>query len=261
MNELLQKAIQAALQAGQEILKIYTQDFAVEQKIDASPLTQADLASNQVIVDCLKSTQIPILSEEIQQEAYAVRKRWNRFWMIDPLDGTKEFVNRNGEFTVNIALIESGKPVLGIIYAPCLQWLYFANENGSFKQEKITQYSEFSMDLAQELNYQKPNKDSVVVVASRSHLNESTEEFIQKLHLKYHSVKKISMGSSLKLCLVAEGKAHVYPRFSPTMEWDIAAGHAICRFAGTSVVQADSGEPIAYNKENLLNPNFLVGEV
>ncbi|MRJ08001.1 3'(2'),5'-bisphosphate nucleotidase [Ornithobacterium rhinotracheale] len=260
MNELLQKAIQAALQAGQEILKIYEQDFAVEHKADESPLTQADLASNRVIVDFLKNTQIPIISEEMQQEKYALRKDWARFWLVDPLDGTKEFVNRNGEFTVNIALIEKGKPVLGVIYAPCLKWLYFADETGSFKQEKITQYSEFSKDLAQKLHYQKP-QNNVVVVASRSHLNEPTEKFIQKLNLKYQSVEKISMGSSLKLCLVAESKAHVYPRFAPTMEWDIAAGHAICRFAGVPVVQAETGEPIAYNKENLLNPYFLVGEV
>lgn len=260
MNEFLQKAIQAALQAGQEILKIYEQDFAVEHKADESPLTQADLASNRVIVDFLKNTQIPIISEEMQQEKYALRKDWARFWLVDPLDGTKEFVNRNGEFTVNIALIENGTPVLGVIYAPCLKWLYFADETGSFKQEKITQYSEFSKDLAQKLYYQKP-QENVVVVASRSHLNEPTEKFIQKLNLKYQSVERISMGSSLKLCLVAESKAHVYPRFAPTMEWDIAAGHAICRFAGVSVVQAETGEPIAYNKENLLNPYFLVGEV
>ncbi|MRI63413.1 3'(2'),5'-bisphosphate nucleotidase [Ornithobacterium rhinotracheale] len=260
MNELLQKAIQAALQAGQEILKIYEQDFAVEHKADESPLTQADLASNRVIVDFLKNTQIPIISEEMQQEEYALRKDWARFWLVDPLDGTKEFVNRNGEFTVNIALVENGTPVLGVIYAPCLKWLYFADETGSFKQEKITQYSEFSKDLAQKLHYQKP-QNNVVVVASRSHLNEPTEKFIQKLNLKYQSVEKISMGSSLKLCLVAESKAHVYPRFAPTMEWDIAAGHAICRFAGVPVVQAETGEPIAYNKENLLNPYFLVGEV
>ncbi|MCK0204525.1 3'(2'),5'-bisphosphate nucleotidase CysQ [Ornithobacterium rhinotracheale] len=260
MNELLQKAIQAALQAGQEILKIYEQDFAVEHKADESPLTQADLASNRVIVDFLKNIQIPIISEEMQQEKYALRKDWARFWLVDPLDGTKEFVNRNGEFTVNIALIENGTPVLGVIYAPCLKWLYFADETGSFKQENITQYSEFSKDLARKLYYQKP-QENVVVVASRSHLNEPTEKFIQKLNLKYQSVERISMGSSLKLCLVAESKAHVYPRFAPTMEWDIAAGHAICRFAGVPVVQAETGEPIAYNKENLLNPYFLVGEV
>ncbi|MCK0203830.1 3'(2'),5'-bisphosphate nucleotidase CysQ, partial [Ornithobacterium rhinotracheale] len=232
----------------------------VEHKADESPLTQADLASNRVIVDFLKNTQIPIISEEMQQEKYALRKDWARFWLVDPLDGTKEFVNRNGEFTVNIALVEKGKPVLGVIYVPCLKWLYFADETGSFKQEKITQYSEFSKDLAQKLQYQKP-QDNIVVVASRSHLNEPTEKFIQKLNLKYQSVEKISMGSSLKLCLVAESKAHVYPRFAPTMEWDIAAGHAICRFAGVPVVQAETGEPIAYNKENLLNPYFLVGEV
>uniref|UniRef100_UPI0039A4E28B 3'(2'),5'-bisphosphate nucleotidase CysQ n=1 Tax=Ornithobacterium rhinotracheale TaxID=28251 RepID=UPI0039A4E28B len=260
MNELLQKAIQAALQAGQEILKIYKQDFAVEHKADASPLTQADLASNQVILEHLAPTQIPIISEETQQEEYAVRKEWNRFWLVDPLDGTKEFVNRNGEFTVNIALIEGGVPQLGVIYAPYLKWLYFADENGSFKQEEITHYSEYSPHLAQRLNYQKP-KDNVIVVASRSHLNEPTESFIQKLNAKYASVEKISMGSSLKLCLIAEAKAHIYPRFSPTMEWDIAAGHAICRFAGAPVVQAEIGDPIAYNKENLLNPYFLVGEV
>lgn len=143
MNELLQKAIQAALQAGQEILKIYEQDFAVEHKADESPLTQADLASNRVIVDFLKNTQIPIISEEMQQEKYALRKDWARFWLVDPLDGTKEFVNRNGEFTVNIALIENGTPVLGVIYAPCLKWLYFADETGSFKQEKLPNIRNF----------------------------------------------------------------------------------------------------------------------
>jgi 3'(2'), 5'-bisphosphate nucleotidase len=240
-------AKEAALAAGQEILKIYeSADFGVEIKDDDSPLTKADQAAHNVIVSFLEKTGLPILSEEGKAIPYDTRKNWEYFWMVDPLDGTKEFIKRNGEFTVNIALIHRERPILGVLYAPVLQWLYWGSAAaGAWKQEGSNEAFQMKKEHSKEVK---------TIVASRSHLSQETKAFIEQ----YPGVEVISMGSSLKFMLVAEGKAQVYPRFAPTMEWDTAAGQAICEYAGLEVIDWGTKENMLYNRENLLNNWFLV---
>lgn len=259
MNTLLSTAIKAALSAGTEILKIYDTNFDVEHKNDDSPLTQADKNANEVINEYLKPTQIPIISEENRQLDYAERKDWDRCWIVDPLDGTKEFIKRNGEFTVNIALIENGNPVLGVIYVPVSKELYFTSSDGkTSKKIVITSENDSVEKIVKNAKEIKPSKASVVkIVGSRSHLNEDTKNFIAEI-AKQNEVEIVSKGSSLKFCLVAEGLAQLYPRFAPTMEWDTAAGHAICNAVGVSVIDQTTGKNMQYNKPNLLNNYFLV---
>lgn len=260
MKALLELAIKASLLGGKEILKVYAQDFDVEFKSDESPLTMADQNAHIAIEKELLTTSIPVLSEEGKSMSFADRKDWNRFWMVDPLDGTKEFVKRNGEFTVNIALIENGKAILGVIYVPVSKELYFAAQGiGSFKIEEITEFSTLEV-LIPNSNALPMNKqgEEVIIVASRSHLSKETEDFINEQKEIYPKVSTLSKGSSLKLCMVAEGLAKYYPRYAPTMEWDTAAGQAICELAGFEVVQYGTDIPVVYNKENLLNPWFLV---
>lgn len=261
MDQFLECAIKAAIDAGNEIMKIYeSSDFGIEEKEDQSPLTLADKAAHKTILNHLTRHGIPILSEEGKTISWDIRKTWDRFWLVDPLDGTKEFIKKNGEFTVNIALIEMGKPVLGVIFVPVSGELYYADKNGSFKT---------TVNFNENVDDEKIINSSVklpsycigseyVVVGSRSHLNQETEEYINNLETAGKPIKMESKGSSLKLCMVASGKAQIYPRLGPTMEWDIAAGHAIALFAGKSVTQFPSGEPLRYNKENLLNPFFVV---
>ena len=257
---LLHTAIKAAVEGGAAIMEVYNTAFDVSYKTDDSPLTLADKNANKIIVRHLKNTQIPIISEESKQLPYSSRKDFTYCWIVDPLDGTKEFVKRNGEFTVNIALTHLGKPVLGVIYVPVTRQLYFTNVNGTqaFKTVYTTQQS-----LAQKIEAAvvlKPQQNNTVmqVVASRSHMNNETEEFVAKLQQKSNSeIEIVSKGSSLKFCLIAEGKANVYPRFAPTMEWDTAAGHAICRAVGIEVLHWETKEELIYNKENLLNPWFI----
>ncbi|TKD70803.1 3'(2'),5'-bisphosphate nucleotidase CysQ [Pseudalkalibacillus hwajinpoensis] len=257
--------ITIALEAGAKILEVYgSEDFKVESKKDDSPLTLADQKSHETIVKGLEdlTPNLPILSEEGNHLKYEGRKDWDYFWLVDPLDGTKEFIKRNGEFTVNIALIHQGKPVLGVIYAPVLDTLYVAKEGlGSYKLEGVTskQYNsvETFTTLAMKLPLDKKD-EKISAVASRSHLSKETEEYLNKVKQKVGEIDITSAGSSLKLCLVAEGTADVYPRFAPTMEWDTAAGHAIVMNAGGTVTQPNTGEPLVYNKENLLNPWFIV---
>lgn len=241
-------AITAAQEAGEEIITIYeTGDFGVEAKADNSPLTLADQAAHKVIVKHLEQTEIPILSEEGTSVDFEERKQWGLFWMVDPLDGTKEFIKKNGEFTVNIALISEGKAIMGVVYVPVKKVMYYSLETkGAFKIE--------NEGNPQKINTSKVNKESVRIVASRSHLNDETKAFIEE----YQNAELVSMGSSLKLLLIAEGKADLYPRFAPTMEWDTAAAHAIVSEAGGEVIQQPSGDTVIYNKENLLNPWFLV---
>ncbi len=259
LKTLLIKAIQLAQKASDAILQVYqSDDFNIQSKEDQSPLTQADLSAHQIISKGLKDTQIPILSEEGEIPDYPTRKQWQRFWMIDPLDGTKEFIQKNGEFTVNIALIEDGIPILGVVYVPVYQTVYFGLKGeGSFMghQVKVSDYP----SLIQQCTA-LPYKRSQVytVVASRSHLNEATRLYLQELEQEKGTVNIVSKGSSLKLCLVAEGTADEYPRLSPTMEWDIASGHAVALYSGAQICQIDQPEPLIYNKENLLNPNFKV---
>ncbi len=247
ISQLTKIAKEASLAAGQEILKIYnSEDFGVEMKGDNSPLTFADQASHQVIVSQLKATGLPILSEEGRDIPYSERKDWGYFWMVDPLDGTKEFIKRNGEFTVNIALIYQDKPIMGVVYAPVLDWLYWGNEeNGAWK----------SVEKGNPIKLERPDTESIrTIVASRSHLSPETKEFIDR----YPEAEVISMGSSLKLMLVAEGKAQVYPRFAPTMEWDTAAAHGVVSAGGGTVTSYPDGTmQLVYNKENLLNPWFI----
>lgn len=246
LKELTALAKEASLKAGKAILEIYNLvDLGIELKGDNSPLTLADQAAHKVIVSYLKKTDLPILSEEGRDIPYEERKNWEYFWMVDPLDGTKEFIKKNGEFTVNIALIHKNVPIMGVVYSPVLKWLYWGNaEEGAWKQE------------GKNLAYQLEKQDSSevkTIVASRSHLSKETQDFIDQ----YPGVEVISMGSSLKFMLVAEGKAHIYPRFAPTMEWDTAAAHGLLQAIGGQVNIFPEKAQMKYNKKTLLNPWFI----
>lgn len=260
---MINSIIKIAVKAGEEIIKIYNGDYTVSYKDDQSPLTDADKASNRIIVDALKDiSNYPLISEEEKEVPFETRKNYNAYWLIDPLDGTKEFVKRNGEFTVNIALIKNEVPVMGVVYAPVIETLYFANEQaGAYKCEKVnenTSLDEIYKNVVKLVNPKIPVKTKLTIVASKSHLSSKTQDFINSMKQIYKEVELISKGSSLKLCMVAEGTANVYPRFAPTMEWDTAAGHAVCRIAGYQVNEYPVGTPLKYNKENLLNPWFIV---
>jgi len=258
------KLFNICLQAGSEILEVYSEDINVETKADDSPLTIADQRSHQAIESGLKSDfpDIPVLSEEGADIPYSTRKDWEQFWLVDPLDGTKEFIKKNGEFTVNIALIEGQYPVLGVIYAPALDTFYFGKEGvGTFKLEKASEREIASEEdlIAQSVKLPEVNESSVVnVVASRSHMSDDTQTFIDGLKKEHGEVDVVSAGSSLKFCLVAEGKADHYPRYAPTMEWDTGAGQAIVEAAGGKVSRHDDGERFYYNREDLKNGWFLV---
>ena len=246
IKKLTSLAKEASLAAGKAILEIYNSaDFGVEMKGDNSPLTLADQAAHKVIVSYLEKTDLPILSEEGRDIPYEERKNWEYFWMVDPLDGTKEFIKKNGEFTVNIALIHNGQPILGVVYAPVLEWLYWGNaEEGAWKQE------------GKELPFQLKKQDSSevkTIVASRSHLSKETQDFIDQ----YPGAEVISMGSSLKFMLVAEGKAQIYPRFAPTMEWDTAAAHGVILSLNGVILKYPEKLELTYNKHNLLNSWFI----
>lgn len=264
-KKILFIAIRAALAAGHKIMTVYTDpnaDFEIEKKADNSPLTIADRKSHEVITTMLASTPYPILSEEGIQIPVEERQSWKELWIVDPLDGTKEFIKRNGEFTVNIAYVKNGIPEAGVIYIPVKKELYFADYGiGAFKLENIELVDETkNLDYLITQAHQLPDTDfheNFVIVASRSHLNVETEKYIQKMEQLHPKVETVSKGSSLKLCLIAEGKADVYPRFAPTMEWDTAAGHAIIRSSGKEVWQSDKKEPLQYNKTDLLNPWFI----
>lgn len=272
-TNILFTAIRAALQAGAEIMKVYTDpnaDFEIEKKADNSPLTIADRKSHNIIAGWLADTPYPILSEEGKKIPVEERQSWNELWVVDPLDGTKEFIKRNGEFTVNIAYVKDGVPQAGVIYIPVKEELYFADtETGAYKLSNkdglLTRINENEepgctlgtlIEKAQKLPY-TTSHEGFIIVASRSHLNAETEEYINRMKKEHEKVETVSKGSSLKLCLIAEGKADVYPRFAPTMEWDTAAGHAIIRAAGKEVYQANTDLPLIYNKEDLLNPWFI----
>ena len=247
---ILPKIVAIAEKAGQAIMAVYS-DAVVEvmHKQDSSPLTQADLAADKVIAVGLAELDLdwPVLSEESAKITYGDRKHWRHFWLIDPLDGTKEFINRNGEFTVNIALIENGQPILGVVYAPALDVCYFAAQGvGAFVRRGTEEVQSLSVKS-------RVCGETITVVASRSHCNARTEALLKKLD----NCLRISMGSSLKLCLIAEGRANFYPRLGPTMEWDTAAAHAVVKFSG-GVVCDSSGVELSYNKADLHNPEFFV---
>jgi len=255
----LETAIKAAFSAGFKTLKYYNSELDVMIKADSSPLTLADLESNREINEFLCNTDFPILSEENKLVSWEERKNWNIFWLVDPLDGTKEFINKRSEYTINIALIENGIPVLGVVYAPVLEVLYYGwKEGGSFKV-KINPKDTISSILKKSVRLKTPKLPGKIrIVASRSHLSDETRDFIRKLE-KYHQIANCeSFGSSLKLCMVAEGRADIYPRLGPTMEWDTAASHAVALYAGSRIMEIEKAGPLMYNKENLLNPYFVV---
>ncbi|MBX2970767.1 MAG: 3'(2'),5'-bisphosphate nucleotidase CysQ [Cyclobacteriaceae bacterium] len=247
-TELLQIAIKASELASKEILDVYSSDdFQAESKEDKSPLTLADKRAHAAIVSVLKETRLPILSEEGKMISYEERRQWEYFWMVDPLDGTKEFLKRNGEFTVNIALIHKQKPILGVVAVPVSGDVFYAAEGKAFLKRN-----------GQTIDLPKRNPVSLAqsglrIVASRSHMSPETQDFINAL--KEPSL--VSKGSSLKFMLLAEGLADVYPRFAPTMEWDTAAAHAIVNAVGISVKQKDSEQELVYNKADLLNAYFI----
>lgn len=264
LEQLLSLAVNASLEAGSEILNIYNSgDFSVESKADSSPLTMADKNANEIILSFLEKTNIPVISEEIKNAPFEFRQDWEHAWIVDPLDGTKEFIKRNDEFTVNIALVKNGTPILGVVYTPVIDDLYFTIvASGAYKINNATiaidNFSYASLLLKAAPLPLVQEKNTFTVVASRSHLTEETQAYIDALKAKHGNIDFISKGSSLKLCMVAEGKADEYPRFAPTCEWDTAAGHAIVLGSGGIVLNNDTNEPLIYNKENVLNPWFLV---
>jgi 3'(2'), 5'-bisphosphate nucleotidase len=256
--------IRAAIDAGAAILEIYEESphIEVKQKQDDSPLTLADEKANQIINALLTQTPYPIISEENKQIPYAQRQGWEYCWIVDPLDGTKEFIKKNGEFTVNIALCQNGVPIFGVIYVPVSRELYYGDvaSGMAFKTVLGANHEPTGalFTKGDRIGPAPSPKKELKVVGSRSHMNAETETFINDMQVQYDSVDIVSKGSSLKYCLVAEGRAHVYPRFAPTMEWDTAAGSAIVEAVGLKVIARDTGKPLRYNKENLLNPYFLV---
>lgn len=263
MTKQLNTAIKAAINAGLVIMKIYTDpdiDFSVEKKADNSPLTIADKAANKIIEEYLQETGIPILSEEGKDINFNERKEWEQFWLVDPLDGTKEFIKKNGEFTVNIALIDNNKPILGVIYIPVTQMLYVGDvAKGAWKIKTDDQNITFQnlTELGTKLPENTKHED-YIIVGSRSHMSKETEAYVNELKKKHNDINMIPSGSSIKICMVAEGRADEYPRFGPTMEWDTAAGHAIVNAAGKKLWLTDFSNELTYNKENLLNPYFIV---
>jgi 3'(2'), 5'-bisphosphate nucleotidase len=249
LNQInIQDIVTIAKEAGNAIMQVYSQDFKVEYKQDSSPLTLADKKANNIIETGLNKliVNLPILSEEGENTPYEERKYWEYFWLVDPLDGTKEFVKKNGEFTVNIALIHKDTPVLGVVYAPALDICYWAKKGeGSFKDGRPLPLKTIKQG------------DTYKIVTSRSHMSSETKIFINTIDTNKEK-KLISIGSSLKICLVAEGEADIYPRLGLTMEWDTGAAHAIVNEAGKIAYQFKSENILTYNKENLLNPWFIV---
>ncbi|MDA1074625.1 MAG: 3'(2'),5'-bisphosphate nucleotidase CysQ [Proteobacteria bacterium] len=249
---LISHLVDLVNRAGETILEIYHSDFEVVEKADESPLTQADLAAHRLIVAGLArlTPDIPVVSEESVQPPFEERSLWPRYWLVDPLDGTKEFVNKNGEFTVNIALIDNAQPVLGVVGVP-VQGLVYSGDVAAGECLK------HSSDAIEKLAGRKmTDGQSVTVVASRSHGGERLETYLDDVAAGFGTVTRIPVGSSLKLCILAEGRADLYPRLGPTSEWDIAAAHAVLHAAGGGVWNIN-GEPLAYNKENVLNPEFI----
>lgn len=271
MTPLMNAAIEAALAAGREILAVYGTDFTTEQKADKSPLTEADKRAHQAIAAALLPTGLPVLSEEGKEVDLEERQRWQRYWLVDPLDGTKEFIKRNGEFTVNIALMErdgqpqgplgSARPIAGVLYAPVKDQLFFAWQGGgAYRQNAATSKggSAYERALSAERLPVPHALEAFTIVASRSHQSPETEAYIARMEQEHGRVSLTSMGSALKICLVAVGAADAYPRYAPTMEWDTAAGHAIANEAGKRLIDITTNEPMRYNKASLVNNWFIV---
>jgi 3'(2'), 5'-bisphosphate nucleotidase len=243
---VLSDVLDIADTASEKVLEIYRTDFNVDYKADESPITSADLASHQVIVEGLRdlTPDIPVLSEEGAEIPWEERRQWTRFWLIDPIDGTKDFTQRTGEFTVNIALIENGEPILGVVTAPALKEAYWGLKGeGAYKRDSAGEIHKITV---------AGPEDSVRVVASKNHLNEDTKAFIEK----FESHELVQAGSSRKFCRIAEGHADIYPRLGPACEWDTGAAHAVLNAAGDKVKTLE-GEPLIYGKEDVLNPFFV----
>lgn len=270
-TQYLIEAIKRSVMAGEAVLDVYESDFAVETKEDRSPLTLADRRSHETIEAGLIHFGIPAVSEEGKNTPYAVREQWETVWIIDPLDGTKEFVKRNGEFTVNIALIKDNQPVMGVVYAPIPKWLYFAStEIGAYKlsgiapdtfgfDDSLTPEKQLAalMQNGSKLPISSP-RQTYTVVGSRSHGSEELEAYVERIKQEKGNVAFIVAGSSLKICLVAEGSADIYPRLGPTMEWDTAAGQAVASCSGAKMYDFNNKRSLTYNKPDLLNPWFVV---
>lgn len=269
---LMDHAVAGAFVAGRSILEVYGTDFTAEQKEDRSPLTEADKRAHLAILEELKATGLPVLSEEGRSIGVEERQQWERYWLVDPLDGTKEFIKRNGEFTVNIALMErdalpasslgTHTPIAGLIYVPVKDLLYLAwRGGGAYRVEQsatLGTTSAYEVAARAERLPMDVKREAFTVVASRSHNSPDTEAFIARMKEKHGAVNTVSMGSALKICLVAEGAADAYPRYAPTMEWDTAAGHAIAIEAGRQLVDVSTGAPMRYNKQDLVNQWFIV---
>lgn len=266
---LLSLSLRAAVEAGKAVLDVYHSDFAVDHKEDNSPLTLADRRAHDIITNCLAVTDIPVLSEEGRDIPFQERREWKRLWIIDPLDGTKEFVKRNGEFTINIALIDNCEPVMGVIFVPVKSVLYFgARGLGAYVLEDHDVITAIGAGDVQDIDAVLASavalpratapRAAIKIVGSRSHLTDEVKAFVEKMREKHGEVEFASAGSSLKICLVAAGEADIYPRLGPTMEWDIAAGQAIAENAGARFYCHGTNQPMVYNRENLKNPWFVV---
>lgn len=271
-SQLIIDTVEAALKAGAAIMDVYESDFAVEIKDDKSPLTLADKNAHEIIKAGLSPHGLPFISEEGRDIIYEKRSQWPVLWIVDPLDGTKEFVKRNGEFTVNIALIEDQRPVMGVVYAPVNQWLYFAaTDIGAYKitgiqpgvsvideSRSVDDQVHALMQRGSKLPVDMPDRKVYTIVGSRSHGTTELETFVENKKQERGEVEFIAAGSSLKICLVAEGAADIYPRLGPTMEWDTAAGHAIAECAGARVYVWQTDDELSYNRSDMLNPWFIV---
>jgi 3'(2'), 5'-bisphosphate nucleotidase len=260
------QSIIAAINAGKKIMEIYNDpdaDFELEKKADNSPVTIADKKAHNIIKNHLEKIKIPLLSEEGKNIDYEERKNWDYYFLVDPLDGTKEFLKKNGEFTVNIALIHKKRPVAGVVYLPVLKTLYFAFNNSSYKIMDVSENTDTQKNLNDFINiseklYSDKKPNEYTIIATRSHQNDELKNFIKEKEKVYSNLVLISAGSSLKFCKMAEGLAHVYPRTGKTMEWDTAAGHAVCEGAGLEIKNLLTGENLIYNKKDLSNPYFIV---
>lgn len=247
--------IRAALDASKVIMEIYAGDFEKIDKEDGSPVTEADISSSKIIADYLSQTNIPITGEEIEKESYSIRSTWKKVWCVDPLDGTKEFIKKNGEFVVNIALLEDGKPIYGLIASPVNKQIILGNkESGAFQ----TSYEDaLNPEKWRKLDQLSPVNSPVHIIASRSHYSGNLLKLAKYIESEYGEIESTAMGSALKFFDLVNGIADVYPRFAPTMEWDIAAGQAIYEAIGGEVIQVETGEPLTYNKKDLRNPYFV----
>jgi len=276
-SNLIVLALRAAIEAGEEILEVYESrgEIEVSRKADRTPLTEADMRAHRRILALLAEPAggdqalgeaLPVLSEEASDIPFDRRESWDRYWLVDPLDGTKEFIKRNGEFTVNIAYVERGEPRAGVVYAPVLKRAYLGVVGiGAYRLDEVSpgsvpeQWDEVVESATRLPRAAEPAAPRpYTVVASRSHMSSETEQFVEELREEHPDLELVSAGSALKLCLVAEGSADVYPRFAPTMEWDTAAGHAVCAAVGVEVNSWPAERPLEYNKPDLVNPWFLV---